>query len=71
MAAWHELAVGGENKLADILASDAIITSYLPAEDLLALMDASQHIGDAPRRARELSATIRSILEDQESAPYS
>jgi adenylosuccinate lyase len=69
MAAWQLLAEGEENKLAELLALDESITSYLTAEDLHVLMDASQHLGDAPRRARELAATIQVVLDNQESAP--
>jgi adenylosuccinate lyase len=68
MAAWQELAEGGENKLAELLAADEYIAGYLTAEELHNLMDASQHLGDAPRRARELAATIQAALEDQDSA---
>ncbi len=69
MAAWQQLAEGEENKLAELLALDESITSYLTAEDLHVLMDASQHLGDAPRRARELAATIQVVLDNQELAP--
>jgi adenylosuccinate lyase len=69
MAAWQQLAEGEENKLAELLALDESITSYLTVEDLHVLMDASQHLGDAPRRARELAATIQVVLDNQELAP--
>jgi adenylosuccinate lyase len=65
MVAWQELAEGGENKLYDLLASDEIIASYLSAKELRRLMDASHHLGDAPRRARELADTIRGSVAEQ------
>jgi adenylosuccinate lyase len=62
MAAWQEMQSGQPNPLAEALSSDADVQRYLPAEHVLALLDASDHIGDAPERARELAAWIRQRL---------
>jgi adenylosuccinate lyase len=58
MKAWEALRSGGENPLASLLCQDAILTEYLTEEELRRLMDARSHVGDAPRRAREMAKVI-------------
>ncbi|RPI34719.1 MAG: adenylosuccinate lyase [Chloroflexota bacterium] len=62
MAAWDAVQNGQENPLVDLLGADKEMLSYLSQQDLRARMDASQHIGDAPRRARLLAASIRETV---------
>ena len=50
------------NPLPDLLASDPAVLSYLPAEQVHALLDASGYVGDAPERAREMTAQIRQAI---------
>jgi adenylosuccinate lyase len=50
---------GGPNPLAGRLAADAEVLRYLPAERVRALLDASDYVGDAPERARQVAAAIR------------
>jgi adenylosuccinate lyase len=59
MAAWDAVQQGGPNPLADRLAADAEVLRYLPAERVRALLDASDYVGDAPERARQVAAAIR------------
>ncbi len=63
LAAWESLQQGSDNPLLDRLLRDANLLSYLSAEDLVRLMDASEHVGDAPERARNLAAQIRVELK--------
>ncbi|MDW8072585.1 MAG: adenylosuccinate lyase, partial [Anaerolineae bacterium] len=63
MAAWEALRRGEENPLIRLLSEDDTITAYLPPERVRALLDASQHIGDAPARARALADALRAALE--------
>jgi adenylosuccinate lyase len=65
LAAWAALQAGQPNPLADLLASDPRITRYLSTEDVCALLDASEHVGDAPARARAMARRIRIILSDK------
>ncbi len=51
LVAWAALQAGLSNPLAGLLAADARITAYIPANDLAALLDASSYVGDAPARA--------------------
>ncbi len=66
MAAWQTVMSGEDhNPLPELLASDPQIGVYLTPEEVFALLDASQHIGDAPERARKLAQTIRTALSDR------
>lgn len=51
-----------ENPLADQLAADPAVTAYLPAERVRGLLDASEYVGDAPERAREMAQRIRQTV---------
>ncbi len=62
LAAWGELAAGEHNPLPDRLATDPRITSHLSSAQILALLDASQYVGDAPKRARNLVVQIRKAI---------
>ncbi len=62
MEAWKDVRAGKDNPLADLLAADARLTVYLPAEDIRNLMDASGYVGDAPERARAMAGAIRKVL---------
>lgn len=62
LTAWAVIQDGQANPLLDLITQDAEIISYLPLEQVQALMDASQHIGDAAQRAKNLTQHIRSAL---------
>ncbi|QPC81397.1 adenylosuccinate lyase [Phototrophicus methaneseepsis] len=62
MVAWAAIMQGDSNNLADLLATDARITQYMAPETVRALLDATEHIGDAPERARNLVSSIRQAL---------
>jgi adenylosuccinate lyase len=62
LAAWAELAAGEHNPLPDRLATDPRITSHLSSAQILVLLDASQYVGDAPKRARNLAVQIRKAI---------
>jgi adenylosuccinate lyase len=62
MAAWAELQAGKSNPLVEYVLQDPELLGVLSETELAALMDASQHIGDAPLRARQLANDIRSLL---------
>ncbi len=61
--AWSRLQAGQDNPLADRIAADPQLLSYLPSELLTGLMDASQHLGDAPQRALDFARLIRESLQ--------
>jgi adenylosuccinate lyase len=63
LVAWAEIAAGQSNLLAQRLAGDPRLTSYLSAAQILALLDAGHYVGDAPERAKTLAAQIRETIQ--------
>jgi adenylosuccinate lyase len=62
MRAWVEVEAGRPNPLADLLAADERLLTYLPAEAIRAALDAHDYVGDAPERALALARQIRETL---------
>ena len=62
LEAWQALQAGGGNPLVERVRTDPELLRYLPEEDISALMDARQHVGDAPQRALNLAQTIREVI---------
>jgi adenylosuccinate lyase len=67
MTAWKEMQTSDSNPLFDDLSGDPLIQELLGESKLQSLMDANQHIGDAPQRARLLANTIRETVSSQVS----
>lgn len=67
MEAWRAVHEGAPNPLIDRLMDEPKILHYLPAERVRDLLDASEHIGDAPRRARHMAESIREATAE---APF-
>jgi adenylosuccinate lyase len=63
MEAWGAVQQGQINPLADRLAAEREVLRYLPADRVRVLLDASEHIGDAPTRARQMAQKVRQHLE--------
>ena len=68
LQAWQALQRGEPNPLADLLASDPRISALLAPTDIASLLDATDHVGDAPERAWALAEQIRSQLPQAETA---
>jgi adenylosuccinate lyase len=62
MQAWEALQRGEENPLILSLCQDAEMTEYLSEAEIRGLMAASSHVGDAPRRAREMAKSIQETV---------
>ncbi len=60
--AWEAIRHDQANPLTELLAADARLTAYLPAEAVRALMDASGYVGTAAERARALADTLKTPL---------
>ncbi|MBN2386302.1 MAG: adenylosuccinate lyase [Anaerolineales bacterium] len=58
MQAWEILKTGGENPLIETLCADAGLLAHLTATEIRDLMNARDHVGDAPVRAHRLARTI-------------
>lgn len=67
MAAWAEVAAGQPNPLAERLAEEPVITALISPDQVAALLDASDYVGDAPKRARDLVDTIRREIGQESS----
>ena len=55
MYAWQAVSAGQPNPLIDRLAAAPEVLRYLPADRVRTLLDASDYVGDAPQRSRELA----------------
>ena len=62
MQAWDDIQAGQPNPLANLLAADSLISQYLSPTDLTALMNADNHIGNAPQKTLALASQIRTAL---------
>jgi adenylosuccinate lyase len=62
MAAWEAVQSGKPNPLVDVISADPVFLAFLTEAKLCELMDASHHLGDAPHRARQFAAELRSTL---------
>ena len=65
MAAWRAVWVGEPNPLAGLLAADPEVLRYVDADRVRELLDATDYVGDAPERARQMATTIRELLSKQ------
>ena len=61
MAAYDRLAAGGDNPLAQLLVDDERLAKVLDPAEIRALLDPTDHIGDAPERALALAARVRGL----------
>jgi len=59
LAAWPEVVAGRPNPLPEYLSTDDRVTRYLDPAQVVTLLDASNYVGDAPERARQLAVQIR------------
>jgi adenylosuccinate lyase len=61
LRAYETLERGGDNPLAKYLVDDLRLTTLLDPAEIRSLLDPSDHIGDAPERARRLAAQISDL----------
>jgi adenylosuccinate lyase len=62
LVAWADLQAGKTNPLAERLAHDERLARYLEPAQLLRLLDASDHVGDAVARTRMMAQQIREAI---------
>jgi len=63
LVAWQVVQAGEPNPLAENILADPRINHLVDRETGLRLLDASDYVGDAPERAREMAAAIRASVE--------
>lgn len=62
LAAWEALREGEANPLADRLAQESQITTWIPPETVRELLEAGAYVGDAPARARAFAAALHARI---------
>lgn len=63
--AWENTRQGETNPLRETLSKDAKMTALLSSETIMSLLDATQYVGDAPERARNIASAIRQVVGTQ------
>jgi adenylosuccinate lyase len=63
LTAWAEVQSGKPNQLSELISHDPELTGFVPEEQLCRLMDISQYLGDAARRARQMAEVIRAACK--------
>jgi len=63
--AWDTLKQGKPNPLISTLSADRRINRYVSSKRIRQLMRADSYVGDAPARARQMAANIRSALKNE------
>lgn len=63
--AWDTLRQGKPNPLVSTLGADRRINRYISTKRIRELMRADSYVGDAPARARQMAANIRSALKNE------
>ena len=66
MTAWAEVQAGRSNPLIESLCRDSRITRHASRDHLLAWLDASDYVGDAPERSRAFTKMLRRTLQGSE-----
>ena len=59
MRAWKDMHQGKSNPMEDLLTSSPIIGKYLKPAEILQILDAKNHVGNAPQKALELANRIK------------
>jgi adenylosuccinate lyase len=65
MQAWQSIQSGNPNPLMESLCKDKSFREYLSEAQIRKLMEAQDHIGDAPLRARSMAASILKFMLQQ------
>ena len=59
LQAWEAIRQDAPNPLIELVAADARLAAFLPADEVRTLMDAGGYVGTAAERARALTAVVR------------
>ena len=62
LVAWGEVQASRPNPLADLLADDECINSLIPEAAIRSLLQSTDHVGDAERRALSIADRIRTEI---------
>lgn len=64
LQAWQAVQSGAANPLLELVVNEPAFHPYLDTAALRELMDASQHLGNAPERARAMAGEVRRLLAE-------
>ncbi len=62
MSAWADVQAGQANPLVELVSNDPMLQAYLLLAEIRECMDAAEHLGDAPQRARQLAESVRQVV---------
>jgi adenylosuccinate lyase len=62
MAAWEAVRTGQPNPLTENICKEQDILAFLKADEILALMDYREHVGDAPKRAGQMAEDVMKVV---------
>lgn len=62
LTAWEAVREGKDNPLRALLAEDGHIGELMDREEVMGLLDASDYVGDAAERARNLAGMVEKVL---------
>lgn len=63
LSAWDAVQRGDPNPLVELVAGDAMLLAFVPAEAIRVAMQGEGYIGDAPQRARAVARALREAIE--------
>ncbi|MBI4008766.1 hypothetical protein HY357_00880, partial [Candidatus Roizmanbacteria bacterium] len=61
MKAWEEIQNGKENPLEKLLLDSVELGKYLMPEELKKLLDPKSHVGNAPKKSKDLAGKIDNL----------
>ncbi|HCS79026.1 TPA: adenylosuccinate lyase [Patescibacteria group bacterium] len=61
LQAWNAVQQGKVNPLPELLKNDTQVRTYLQVREIMALLDITHHIGDAPKRALKLARQLKKL----------
>jgi len=64
LTAWQDVQKGKANPIEKLLGENKTIANYLQSKELKKLLDVSDHIGNAPQRAKKLIKEIRKVVKN-------
>jgi adenylosuccinate lyase len=64
MKGWDAVQLGEPNPFVSLVSEDPEIRNFLMVEEILPLLDASKHTGDAEERARRMAERVREVIRD-------
>ena len=63
LTAWQDVQKGKANPIEKLLGENKTIANYLQSKELKKLLDVSDHIGNAPQRAKKLIKEIKKVVK--------